>query len=588
MNQNLGRILGGGAAFIAAIFFLMPLANPTRHAGLFGQDAVAHSRILDLHCREFPYVTPRNVDSLFAPMGVPLAVLADSPSFSALACLTPTADPIARFHVLVGLHWLILWFVLGLWAYRRYQKWLPRALFITALSFGAYIQIRSLGHYNLFPLMWAPFALLLMLEKPVPLKLPMMAFKVALITLIFLSSWQSFPFLALLLAVLVARQFQQSPNRKELFWKSAVSLSVAVGLLAFFMAAIIASRGETVASTPMAQMGYRLFNSEILSYLIPGPLSPWFQDSVVALAGSFPQQQGLYENINSFEIGILILLPFLWLERKALRPQLRFLAPLIAVYFILSLGSEVRFANSILFENPAFTWLHSLPPFSLSRTPGRYATMVIALLTHLVCLGLDHRLKSQRSFFTWEKTLAAAALLLVLFNTGILSTTPRQTFTEDFVSQVPLDGLEKVKQRARLDTFTFQVPLALMGDPTQDFLQIFHQQKLVNGYVSYTLMNEKTLAHINAHPVLAALDCAQPPRLDFARILQSETNLQQATLEIVNSLKQARIQFLIINWPLVNSPGCENLGRFLQRARQLQDQFTLLEEKGRFIVLEIR
>lgn len=583
---NLRPKLAWALAVAGAVFFLSSLIEPGHHVGLFGQDAVAHSRLLASHCDSFPGFGENRLDYLFAPKGVAAGLMNDSPLMSGLACLWPTKNPTARFHFYAALQWIFLWAVLILWARRYLQNWGPAVAFVMAISFGAFIQVRSLGHYNLFPLAWGGFALWLLLWDPLPLDWRKLLPRGLLATLVFLTSIQTLPTFAILFIVLILRQLGIHPARRQLLLRTLALLPAALALAAFFMAPLIRAARESNLRQDLSEAGRAIFNADLLSYLIPGPFSPVFQQSTSLLGELYPVQQGLLENLNSFEFVVLLLLPFVVIERARLRPYLKWLLPLAGVYFVLSLGSQIRFGNVVLFDNPAFNWLSSLPPFSASRTPGRYATVAIGLVTALTFLGLDGWW-SRRQFKRGIATAVSLILVaLTMAGVGLFSPRSIRAYVEDYRPLIPEAGLTQLRTEAGTG-YAVQLPLALMADPTQNFLQGFHGRKLINGYVSYTLMTEETLAYINTHPVFLALDCGPTPQIDYTRANASPENFAQLTRELTTALKAARVDVVILNWSLLAQPACRELGEYFMRAKT-QTPFEIIEEKGRYSVLRLR
>lgn len=580
-----------GLGLISAIcFYLWPLQSPDLHVGMYGQDAVAHDRNLESYCQSFPSLGLHKLDSLFAPVGVQLALNTDSLPFAAISCLWPGENPIARFHFLAALNWLVLWCVLGLWARRKFRSWLTRASFVIALSFGAFMQVRALGHYNLFPLMWAPFSLLLMLWPPLPEKRRTLAVYSSLVTLTFLSSWQCFPFLAILFIVLLVRQFIMSQARLRLLQNLTMTLPIPLALIAFFMTPIILASQKVLLRTDLAATGFRLFNSDLLSYFIPGPQSPFFDFSRDLLGSAYPVPQGLYEGVNSFEYGILLLFPLVFVYRRELSKELRWILPIVGIYFVLSFGSEFRIGNQLIFENPIFAWLHHLPPFSLTRTPARYATMVIALTTWLCCQAFDLWIGStERNRMPPRRRVAvgAALCLFIAFSAGLLNGRGQQVYTQNFRELIPEVGLQKMSSNLDGESLTVQLPLALMGDPSQNFLQLFHRQKLVNGYISYTQMTDATLAYINQHRFLYALDCGQNERM-WNDVFATEESFQSSSSEIYKALKETNIKYVILNWQLLQVANCQSLMRFFIKAKADSDLYEVLEEKGLYSILRVK
>lgn len=581
MKPKLAWIL----AVAGGLFFLSSLIEPGRHVGLFGQDAVAHGRLLASYCETFPGFGEPRLDYLFAPVGVPAALMGDSPVVSAMACLWPTGDPIARFHFYAALQWLLLWGVLILWARRHLRNPGPAAAFVIAIAFGAFIQVRSLGHYNLFPLAWGSFALWLLLWEPLELSWRNLFTRALLTTLVFLTSIQTFPVFAPLVLALIIRQFLVHPAPRRLALRAATTLPAVIALAAFFMGPLILAARAPNLRQDLSESGRALFNADLLSYVIPGPFSPFFQSSMSLLGDAYPLQQGLLENLNSFEIVALLLLPFLVVERARLKPYWRWLLPLAGVYFALSLGSQIRVGNVVLFENPAFNWLSSLPPFSASRTPGRFAVVAVGLVTALAFMALDGWWSGRRFRRGFGAVAALALVAATMAGAGLFSPRAARAYTEDYRALIPAAGLERMRADPA-PGYAVQLPLALMGDPTQNFLQAFHGRQLVNGYVSYTLMTDETLAYINAHPVFGALDCGSPPRIDFAKAMATPASFASLTQELAGALREAKVRFVILNWRLLSQPACRELGEYLARAKS-ETAFEIVDETNHYSLLRL-
>lgn len=607
MKQTSGKLnFRSGWPFLAlalfAGYYLLPFLDPKVQPGLFGQDASSHLALLDAYCKAFPWFGLHSLPQFFAPIGVDLGLNFDSPIFSAASCLIPTEDPVIRFKAFATIQWLALWSVVWFFSRKKLKHNLPQLLLFFSLCFGSFVQIRSLGHYNLLPLVWGPLALLMLFESPWPLTAFAFIGRALLLAAILLTSWMNLAYLFPWLAYLALRQFSIQKKVKKFYLLLPLALiSFLLVLLAFMAPTIQAQR--IAAQAPgapqeLSETGRHVFNSEVLSYLIPGPASPLFQPVRDFLADSYPAQQGLFENTNSFEWPVLLLAvfffllviwrrfrrdsPLSWGPWKFLARPHRFFPWLILFYFVLSFGSEIRFANHLLFLNPLFDWLHQIPPFSVSRTPGRYATFVIVMVSVATITQWDHLLSTQGP---WLRRLSWLILIPAWLILGLMSAETNQVKVDNFADRLPWKGLNTIALEPQTGWYVAQVPIAITGDPSQNLIQVFHHQPLVNGYVSYTQMSESTLGYLNQNRVFAILDCNPNREMSWQTLLQDPTRRQQTYAQLHKDLEQAKIRFVIINRFLPRAMGCPNFSQALDLMKD--NGFQWVDESRQYLILKL-
>ena len=136
--------------------------------------------------------------------------------------------------------------------------------------------------------------------------------------------------------------------------------------------------------------------------------------------------------------------------------------------------------------------------------------------------------------------------------------------------------------RSPSDTIVVNVPTFFSGDPSQNFLQLFHERPITAGYLSYLSYTPKNLSRMAADPLLSQMNC---PGHYFAfqgtGLLGDERALREHLL--ANHFKY----FIVNKLALVQDLRCAPLEEW---ARKLTTYswVRVVQESRLYFVLEIR
>lgn len=159
----------------------------------------------------------------------------------------------------------------------------------------------------------------------------------------------------------------------------------AVGLLPFLlaMAPDLRADGDFFGSGG----GFAdVFSADLLGYLLPTRLHPWLGGWVAGLP--FPNDKG--QHIFLGYTAVLLALAgavALWRDRNR-RRWFWLWVPALLLFWLLTLGPQVRWAGQPLPIPGPFALVSQLPFFSGNRYPSRYSVMLLLALAVLVGAGL--------------------------------------------------------------------------------------------------------------------------------------------------------------------------------------------------------
>ena len=190
---------------------------------------------------------------------------------------------------------------------------------------------------------------------------------------------------------------------------AASGVVFALGIAPFLAAMLpdLAAEGDFFASGG----GFAdVFSADLLGYLLPTRLHPWFGDWVAALP--FPNDKGQHIFLGYSVIALLLVGSIAGLRHAATRRATAFWLGALLLFWLLTLGPTLRWASHDLSIPGPFAAVSQLPFFSGNRYPSRYSVMLLLAAAVLLARGLLALLASRPPTHR-RAALALVGLLLV-------------------------------------------------------------------------------------------------------------------------------------------------------------------------------
>jgi hypothetical protein len=320
------------------------------------------------------------------------------------------------------------------WPHRFVQTPPRRAWWIAWLAgaFYAFASAKffyaSLGQFNIASSGWLPFACLYFWRalQPAPLRQSVRAGLLAGLFLT-LQAWAELTyasfllvFVALLYLWFLVRWARQTPRTWRRVWRvTAAYLSAGalflVGIAPFLAAMLpdLRREGDFFASGG----GFaETFSADLLGFLLPTRLHPWFGGFVTALP--FPNDKGQQIYLGYALMSLLIVAAIYTVtgtsrDQGRDRPSLRFWLGALLFFGWLTLGPVVHWAGEASGIPGPFALISRLPFFSGNRYPSRYSVLLLLSAAVLAAYALL-RLTEARPRRTAAGILAATALIFGL------------------------------------------------------------------------------------------------------------------------------------------------------------------------------
>ena len=556
----------------AIIFYLLPLFQFGRFMASYPGDPYAHAASLAWFCQNAPQGIWHQ-PNLFTPTGVNLALTYDHPLLTLLTCPVSGFGPIAQFNLLALIQVTLIISVSIIIATRFLkQPWL-RLAFIFLYSFSTFYQARANQHLNLLTLVWSiPLIFLLFYELNLKsLRSTLIAFST--LGLSFLCSWTTLPILTPLVAMLLLYHLWSTQKPHQLI-PALIHLGLGASLtLIIFLFGAWPMLESLRLSPPLPDLDRAaIWNADLVSYLIPFkfhtyfPLfRPWYQAIVTIKTHYFEPFLGL-------DPGLVLLAGFILFKyRRRLRLFLfdRWLLLLAIFYGLLSFGPVLTVLGRSLVNLPYYSFLASLPPFSINRSPARYGSVVIFALTLLLLRWLDRYLSHK----------AILVGIYALITTTILahnSQFPHFNYQEIF----PFRGLNLIATDPA-PVMVLHLPTAVQNDQSQNLLQYYHRHPIPTGYISYLAQTPQTLMFLANDPALSHLSCANHI---FPYTL---TPLLANPGQLIQHLKSLNFKYLILNRDYLKLPECQAFAHWATTTLIPSANLTLLDSTPAFAIYQI-
>lgn len=554
---------------ILGFLHTLPLWNLRENLAAGYGDPLAHAGIGSWYCSNVLGGHSQSQQFL-TPIGADMAGAYDSPFPFVLTCPFYNNGSLFQFHLFTLFQiWLVL---IGAWLVATHFIKSPLRQFAYVLFVwwcGFYVS-RSHQHVTLLSMIWGVQFLFYAFMNLRPRDLKNVLGCGLLVGLSLVGTFQNIPALFLLGPALLGYRIWQSP--REFVERKAI-LNLLSGLLVtlgIFLLMWWPMIRYTMEFGPVAVDDQRrLYNLDVLSLLIPPEFNivfEWFPG-----LPKFPLEQQ-----NTLDLFIVFLLAVSVFTKKFWKDSFRVLLLVVGgVYLVLSLGPELRVGNEVVSYLDFNTELFRYFPLRITRTPGR-----LALLTNL-CFILMAFIFVEKLEKENLKKFLSYFLVVWAFVAGLWMNRLWFFPTMRYTDILPISALSEVRNMPP-ETIVVNVPTAWAQDPSQNFLQIFHNKNITSGYLAYTNYNQKVIQAFAQEPFLGKLGC------DGEVTAFQPTQLMTQGEELRRYMHEHNYKVVIINKTLLlNNPACKNLTAWVQFFAK-QPWVRSLEENNLFVVAVVQ
>jgi hypothetical protein len=521
-------------------------------------DPYAHAAITSWYCPNVPFGI-FEYDRYLYPVGADLSMNFDSPFPYLLTCAAGWMNSISHYHLFIFFQILLIVFSSYLLSTTFLKQELWQFAYVLFIWWSGYYFSKVTAHPTLLSNIWG-FQILLYSfvtinwgqKKNVLLR----AF---LVGLAFSGTAHN---LSLLFLPLIALGIQSLVNSK-LKLKSLApgiflfGIGFVVTYVFFFWPMILGSLKPQSIQWNF-NMTYK--DSELFSVFLPyetNLLYSWFKvEPFLKL-----------EQYNPIDI-ILFLSSILFFVSGRYRKNKNsnWLLGVAGFSFIYSLGALITVAQMWEFKFPLNNFLSSIPPFSVTRTPNRFAC-----ITGMVVIYWGFQYLSQ--YFSENKKTAYCLIAWALLAGPGLNQSLLVPHTK-YQNLLPKVALEKIKNFPD-DTNVFNIPNIIAADPTQNFLALFHNKKISGGYLNYVVYTKKYQDYYLKNPFLSKIMCNN----NTLELEKNDTAIHQYFVE--NKFKS-----IIINKGILLGPQCAFLLPWI-RHLTTRPWIEVLQENTQFVVLNV-
>jgi hypothetical protein len=484
---------------------------------------------------------------LFYPSGTSLIAHSNSFLSSFLAfVLEPLTGPVAAYNLvlLVGL-WLG---AIGMYLLVKDITGRTLASFLAGFvfAFAPYHITQVLAHDHLGAIYWWPFFALFLRRTLINGRLGD-----AVVAGLFgaLTVWSGLQ-LGMLLAIWAlayitwfiwqhrAKVMVDRRLLKQTASRSGVIVLVILLLSAPILWAIATNWSAVTAGASAVNEG-AVKQTDLLAYLIPPDVHPFFADQLLPLLERFGYSKGFTPYIGFAVIALSFIAVLGW------RKEARFWLITLGLWLLLAAGSALRF-NGQVYEQLAlpFRWLGTLFPLSTIRTPDRFNLLTV--FSFAVLAGLGAAFLAQKR--TWRWTLLPLSLLIVIeyliIPMPMLDLPPGSPFLDIMAAD-------------ETNYAIIDYPLSYNDSKFWLYYQTLHGKPIVEGHVSRYSTN--TYEFIRSQSLLNALydRSAKPPNLS-ADYFQAQT-YPQALGQAMRDLNEAGVRYILLHRPYASE---ERLAHF--------------------------
>ena len=558
---------------ILAVLHTLPLWDIHNNlAGGYG-DPFAHAATPVWYCANIPRGQLTS-DQFLAPYGFDLSTTYDSPFPMILSCPFTFLGSQGQFHLFAFLQIILIIFSAWLVAGTMFKENIWRVSYTLFIWWSGYYFIRSTQHFTLLSNIWGfQFILWVFLSINWSHKKNVFLRSLALGS-VFSGTFFNIPLLFIPLLGLFIYSIVQGRQKFSMgTMLKSTALLIGPGLIMFgflYWPAILAVIQKNYQSWNQVRT---IYNLDLIS-----PLTPWMTHVFYDWFHVKPFLQ--FESYNPFDILCLFLVIFSMFKKDFWKNSLSLSLLLIATLsFWLSLGAQVQWIGQTLFENPFFNEISNILPFSLSRTPGRFAVIPAMILVFLGFQFAYERSSHSRWNLRWHSLWIPLGLTLWISVTGPILNQSWSIPTLAYRHLLPFKGLEAIQKMPK-DTLVLNLPMAPAQDPSQNFLALFHEKRINAGYLSYTTYTFKAVQPFIDDPLLGKISCGSD------NLKYEATAFMQDLSQVRKRLIDLKAKALIFNKLFLHDPSCQELWLWtVQLARQPWVQ--VLDENNFYLVLQL-
>jgi hypothetical protein len=254
-----------------------------------------------------------------------------------------------------------------------------------------------------------------------------------------------------------------------------VGLLVCVAILSPILSATASSVGQRNWITPRIWWRSSAPGVDLLAFLAPNPLHPWFGSLSFGWFSSLPG--GFNENVASvpWVALVTIVAGVLWAGFRPLKGWVVF----TGAFAWLALGPFVVVAQQLTYVPTPWALLRYLPIIGAARTPTRITILVMLGVSMLLAMAVHHL----RSRSRHPRLVAAAIAALLLFE---LLPAPRTLHSAAIPEVYRIVAADPRPIRVLSLPFGLRDGINSRGNysSSSQFYQTFHEKRLVGGYIS--------------------------------------------------------------------------------------------------------
>ena len=256
---------------------------------------------------------------------------------------------------------------------------------------------------------------------------------------------------------------------------AAVALIACVAILSPVLTATASQFGERQWISPQVWWRNSAPGVDLLAYLAPNPLHPWFGAASFNWLTTLPG--GFNENVASLPWVALttILGAVVWAGFRPLKGWVIF----TGVFAWLALGPFVAIGQQLTYVPTPWALLRYLPVVGAARTPTRMTIVVMLGVSMLLVMALQHL----RSRARHPRLLLTAVAALLMFE---LLPAPRTLHSAEIPEVYRMVAADPRPIRVLSLPFGLRDGLSSRGNysSSSQFYQTFHEKRLVGGYIS--------------------------------------------------------------------------------------------------------
>ena len=273
-----------------------------------------------------------------------------------------------------------------------------------------------------------------------------------------------------------------------------VPAAVSVLLLSPVLTALAVAYRDSELITPPVLWRSSAPGVDLVSFLLPNPLHPWFGDASAHWLRASPG--GFVENVASIPWTALGVIGIAAWATAGKLPRLWIV--FTGVFGLLALGPFVRVSGVLTYIPTPWALLRYVPIIAAARMPTRFSILVMLGVAVLLAFAL--RALRERSRRPGAVALTAAAVLIFE-----LCPAPRTLHSAVAPSVIEVIARDPRNFRVLNLPFGLRDGLRSYGETnaSAQYYQTVHQKPIIGGYLSRLPLED--VRDYQSHPVLAAL-----------------------------------------------------------------------------------